>query len=180
MNTLIKISRIFALLFLLLNANNAFAVMPTPSLRSHPKHNMILFGENEIFASHIVFTAPHNFQIILKLSLDKSTTDTYVNEKLKHTSDKFIFLLDPMDIKNIATVDFISGAIFRIDKNETKTELLNNVLLERNDFEVIFFNELPLSLNTINPFVNFSIDANATAQKDTCETTGRQANLKCQ
>lgn len=27
------------------------------------KHSLILFGENEIFASHIVYKVPHNYQV---------------------------------------------------------------------------------------------------------------------
>lgn len=112
----------------------------------HAKHNMVLFGENEIFLSHIVYKVPHNFQVILKIQLDEQLRNTYLAEKQAHPDDEFIFLLDHMSIKDIATVDSISGTISRTDSTGVKSILATGVVLGKNQFKIIYFDELPLSL----------------------------------
>ena len=61
------------------------------SHRQHPewhvKHNMILVGETEIFASHIVYKVPHNFQVILKIKFDPATLATYRTARAEHPGD---------------------------------------------------------------------------------------------
>ena len=112
----------------------------------HPKHNMILYGEYEIFVSHVVYKVPHNFQIILKIKLDQKTRELYLKERTTHSQDQFIFLLDEMEIKNIAEAPSISGALIRSDADGKRHEILPHVGLERKDFEIVYFSELPLSL----------------------------------
>lgn len=112
----------------------------------HAKHNMVLFGESEIFLSHIVYKVPHNFQVILKIELDEKTKATYLQEKKSNPDDEYIFLLDHMDIKDISTVESISGTISRTDAAGAKTILATNVVLKRSQYKVIYFDELPLSL----------------------------------
>lgn len=112
----------------------------------HAKHNMVVFGENEIFASHIVYKVPHNFQVILKIQWDQEIEEQYFKEKKLHPADEFIFLLDHMDIRSISTVPFISGVLSRTDASGNKVELAPNVRVMRDHFQVIYFDELPLSL----------------------------------
>lgn len=114
----------------------------------YAKHNMVLFGKAEIYVSHIVYKVPHNFQVILKLELDKKTKEKYLPELDSHPNDQFIFLLDNMDIKKIESASRISGAISRTDEQGKKVILAENVSLEKTQFKVIFFDELPLSLES--------------------------------
>lgn len=111
----------------------------------HPKHNMILIGESEIFASHIVYKAPHNFQVILKLELDAKTREIYLAERKAHAQEEFIFLLDELDIGQIANLPEISGTIFRRNAGGEKV-ILAQARLTRDEFTVLYFDELPLSL----------------------------------
>ena len=111
----------------------------------HAKHNMILFGESEIFASHIVYKVPHNFQVLLKLKLSAEIKQTYLNEKSLHQQDQFILLLDTMDISKIKEADQISGQILR-ENPSGKQDPIGEIELTREKFQVIYFDELPLNL----------------------------------
>ncbi len=112
----------------------------------HVKHNMVLFGETEIFASHIVYKVPHNFQVILKLALDESVKSRYLLEKKTYPDDQMIFLLDHMQISDIGKMDQISGQILREDQNGDRVVLMDKVTVSREHFKIIFFDELPLVL----------------------------------
>ncbi len=112
----------------------------------HAKHNMVLFGESEIFASHIVYKVPHNYQIILSLKLDSDSLQKYLSARRGHESDQFIYLLDSMDIKDIATQGSITGTVFFVDKTGQKQTIIPSLTILRENFQVIFFDELPLSL----------------------------------
>ena len=112
----------------------------------HPPHNMVLYGTNEIFASHIVYKSPHNYQVILKLDLDLKTKEVYLKSLSEHSNDQFILLLDSMDIKDIADVSFISGQILHEDPSGNRNVVLDHIVIDRKDYKVVFFNELPLSL----------------------------------
>jgi hypothetical protein len=113
----------------------------------HAKHNMVLFGESEVFASHIVYKEPHNYQVILKIKLDAHHQALYLAERSQHPKDQFIYLLDPMNIKDIESAAAISGTISRMDASGVRREIAPNVVVTRENFEVIYFDELPLSLS---------------------------------
>lgn len=112
---------------------------------SHPSHNMLLFGSEEIYASHIVYKSPHNFQVILKLRLPDNVKEHYLLLRDSHPDAQIVLLLDPFDISTIATASTISGLIkVRGSSNRILTP---RVTLTRNDFDLVFFNELPLALD---------------------------------
>lgn len=113
---------------------------------AHPKHNMVLFGNTEIFASHIVYKVPHNFQVILAISLAAEEREKYITAKKENPMAQFIFLLDSMEIKEIATQKQISGTVFYVDSAGGKHEVLARLSLLSNNFKVIYFDELPTSL----------------------------------
>jgi len=114
----------------------------------HAKHNMVLFGQAEIYASHIVYKVPHNFQVILKLYPDKQTKEKYLADFESHPNDQFILLLDKMDISQIESANQVSGTIFRTDDQGKKVTVVESVSLEKSQFKIIFFDELPLSLES--------------------------------
>ena len=113
---------------------------------SQVKHNMILYGENEIFISHLVYKAPHNYQVILKIQFPESVRQIYVESKKAYPEDIYIFLLDKMHIGDIADLDAITGTITRTDASDNKTVLASAVTINKADYKVVFFNELPLNL----------------------------------
>lgn len=77
------------------------------------KHNMLLFGTEEVFADHIVYKVPHNYQVILRVNFDSDVKQAYLNAKENYPKDTFIFLLDSMDIARIVDVESISGTDFK-------------------------------------------------------------------
>lgn len=113
----------------------------------HAKHNMVLFGNGDTYyASHIVYKEPHNFQVILKINLDSSIKEKIASEMQAHLEDQFIYLLDHMDISQINEKPDISGQIFRIAGNGSKQVIFDQVSLNANEYSIIYFDELPLSL----------------------------------
>lgn len=120
------------------------------ALGQHAMHNMVVFGVEEIFASHIVYKVPHNFQVILKLDLSDEVRRVYLAEKKKFPEQQFILLLKHMDIKEISKADFISGTLLREDVDGRRVELVPLVELRRDQFKIIFFDELPISLSALN------------------------------
>ncbi len=119
---------------------------PVMSPNMPMKHNMVLFGENEIFASHIVYKSPHNYQVILALTLNAGDRAAYLAAKKAHPSEQFTYLLDSMEIKDIASQSSIGGVVFYLDSADQKHLVLSRVVLSHESFRVIFFDELPLSL----------------------------------
>src|SRR4051812_45565102 len=62
------------------------------------KHNMVLFGDSEVFASHVVYKVPHNYQVVLQLVLLNSEKLKLDEARAAFPNDSFFYLLDPMDI----------------------------------------------------------------------------------
>ena len=112
----------------------------------HPPHKMFMFGENEVFASHIVYTKPHNFQVILKLRLDAAAQEKYLSERRRHPKDDFIYILDAMDIGQIRSAERIAGTVFRQDENGLRSDLFQ-LELAKGGFDILYFSELPSSLD---------------------------------
>jgi hypothetical protein len=108
----------------------------------HPKHNMILMGESQIFASHIVYKEPHNYQVLLQIDFDEITRETYLSFKRLQPEDLFIFLLDPMDIKDIASQASISGTLLYENPDGQRTQIITNVFIPKNNFKIIYFDEV--------------------------------------
>lgn len=112
----------------------------------HVKHNMVLYGFEQTFVSHIVFNAPHNYQVILKVNFDPATLEGYRTSRTKYPQARFIYLLDEMHIGDIEHLGVIQGTIFRVGEDGMKVVVARDVRVERRDFEIVYFNELPLSL----------------------------------
>jgi hypothetical protein len=128
----------------------------------HPKHNMVLFGTSEIYASHIVYKVPHNYQVILEVKFDSSVQQEYLRAKAEHSSSLFIFLLDSMDIGKIETANSVSGTIQYEDSEGERHLVVEKVSLSKENFKVIYFNELPLSL------ANTSVHLQQVKKKENC------------
>ncbi|WP_073174545.1 hypothetical protein [Chryseobacterium vrystaatense] len=61
----------------------------------HPGiHGMVLFGEHEQYASHLpLFYSPHDYQIILKVKLDSSAEQAYINDR--KTTPTELYTIEP-------------------------------------------------------------------------------------
>ena len=112
----------------------------------HSKHGMILFGEEKTYISHKVYKSPHNWQVLLEITLSESVKSRYLDAKKGNPESIFLFVLDSMDISEIAAQPALAGAIYRVAKNGEKIELVHDVRVERKDFQLLYINELPLSL----------------------------------
>jgi hypothetical protein len=122
----------------------------------HAKHNMILFGSNEVFAYHIVYKAPHNYQVILRVNFDNKVKQEYLAAKLAHPNDFLIFLLNPLDISQISKLGTITGTLLRKDSSENEVTIASDVELKKDNFKVLFFDELPLSLAGNHPMHSYA------------------------
>lgn len=112
----------------------------------HVKHNMVLVGESEIFASHLVYKSPHNFQVILRVGFGEETRARYLAARKTYPDHLLILLLNPTDISKIASTTEITGTLLREDPSGVRTELEANIKLEKKDFQLLYFDEVPLSL----------------------------------
>lgn len=113
---------------------------------NHPPHNMVLFGQDEIFVSHIVYKKPHNYQVILRVRLNQIAQKAYTESRRANPNDLHIFLFDSMDIGTIQAKPRLTGKFLRQTDQGTRTPFLTEVALEPDQYELIFFDELPLSL----------------------------------
>lgn len=112
------------------------------------KHGMILIGDEKVFASHIVYKVPHNFQVILEVHFSSEIKEKYLSAKSSEPAKLFILVLDSMDIKNIGQQAEITGTIYSEDKDGNRKEIAPGVRLKRDEFSVLYFDELPLSLES--------------------------------
>jgi hypothetical protein len=85
----------------------------------HTTHNMVMFGEGEIFISHIVYKVPHNYQVILKVHLAGEILQKYL--EAKKTSAQMIFLFDKMNISEIYSAGFLKGVIYSEDSEGNRS-----------------------------------------------------------
>jgi hypothetical protein len=106
---------------------------------------MVLVGTDEVFASHIVYKQPHNFQVIVGIDIPEPLASTYRAARAAHPDDTFILLLDPIDIGDLASEASLSGPVFHRDAAGNRIDL-GSVVIPRGAFKVLYSEELPLSL----------------------------------
>jgi len=111
--------------------------------RHHPKHNMLIYGSEEIFASHIVYKAPHNYQVILSLTLTDDVKAAYQRGRSTHPEESLFLLLDEMDISKIRDMDSISGTLQRETPTGERETLATGVTITKDNFKILLVNELP-------------------------------------
>ncbi len=121
---------------------------PTPGPHDHHRrHFMVLAGDAEVFAYHYVYKVPHNYQVILRVRFDDVTFKRYVSERQGHPKDIFFFYLDKMEIAKVDSVTELVGSLVREDAAGVQTELLTGVKVSRADFDLLFFDEVPVKLD---------------------------------
>ncbi len=112
----------------------------------HAQHNFVLFGEKEIYASHIVYKQPHNYQVILRLRLTEEVKSAYLATAKAHPAAVIRFKLDSMDVATIGSQAVLTGPILFDDESGVEQVAIPSVRVNRSEFDVLYFDELPLSL----------------------------------
>jgi hypothetical protein len=114
----------------------------------HPPHNMALYGnKGAVYLSHLVYKAPHNYQVILKVNFPEKYGQLF-SELESHPDDQFIMVLENLEIGRIQEKPALNGMILRIDQRGSKDLIFDKASLEPSDYSIIYFAELPLSLAT--------------------------------
>lgn len=123
------------------------SVVSAQSHEHHVKHNMALYGnESGLYLSHLVYKSPHNYQVILKVNLPPKYAKLY--ERLEnHPDDLFLMILNPMEISRIQEKPVLTGPVVRTEKSGTRETIYERVLLQPEDYSIIYFAELPLNLS---------------------------------
>lgn len=116
----------------------------------HPKHNMIMFGETEVFLSHIVYKVPHNYQVLLNVQLPILAFQAYLEAKKNAPKNLMIFLLDSMDISQINSASLLKGTMYSEDLEGVRSEVLADIEIPKEGFKILFFNELPTNLGGLD------------------------------
>jgi hypothetical protein len=76
---------LIAAFYLFLPKINAQHDHGTASTDKPSVHGMLIFGTDNVYASHLpMFHSPHNYQIILELTLDKTAKQKFVADQLKN------------------------------------------------------------------------------------------------
>ena len=111
----------------------------------HAKHNFILIGRDEVFASHVVYRAPHNYQVLLQITFGESVRAQYLDAKARYPLDDLFLLLDEMDLSKINQVKTLDGVLLRRSSDATSV-IVPSVKLTGDDFKILYFDELPTNL----------------------------------
>lgn len=112
----------------------------------HPPHNMLLRGQTEVYASHVVYKSPHNFQVELELELPPEVKGRYIKEVANHPDETFFYLLQHLHIGDIQNVSSISGSFQRENAKGERVTFIDQVELPKSAFKILYFYELPLNL----------------------------------
>lgn len=108
----------------------------------HVKHNMVLVGDRQIFASHIVYKRPHNYQVIVKVSFAQKIKAKYFEARKMNPKNLLIYFLDEGNISKIQSEKSISGNIYSEDPSGNRSLIVSHVVLHEGQFEVVYFDEL--------------------------------------
>ncbi|MBC7741827.1 MAG: hypothetical protein H7061_06505 [Bdellovibrionaceae bacterium] len=66
-----------------------------------------------------------------------------------------------MDIKNIASLESISGTILTENSDGQRTQIITNVFISKENFKIIYFDEVPLMLKASEANLNQKLRPNA-------------------
>ena len=112
---------------------------------NHVRHNMLLFGQETLFLSHLVYKQPHNFQVILQVEFKPSDREQIEKARQAHPNDQFVLLLNPVDISQLsAEHPALAGDIKRDDSTGNRSDVLPQIQVQ--SYQILYFDEGPLSL----------------------------------
>ncbi len=111
------------------------------------KHNFIMYGENPIYASHLIYKAPHNFQVILQLNLSSQLVTSISELRIQNPNAVFYFEALNLDFSEFSNVNELTGAIFYEDEAGRRHTVIESNSITKDNFKVIYFYQLPLDLS---------------------------------
>lgn len=110
---------------------------------------MLIYGQQEIFADHVVYKSPHNYQVILKLHFDEDTLFAYQHSRDEFPARQIYLILDPMNIAEIKTAPILSGKLIQEIDNGNPKIIKENVSIPSGEFSVLYLEALPFTENSI-------------------------------
>lgn len=113
---------------------------------AHVPHQLLLYGQEEVFASHIIAPSPHHHQLILKIKLPVTARDLLKRERASHPGQSFIYRLEAMDLGEFGVQTELRGRLQRIESSATRVPLIEDLRIPKDHVEIIYHAELPLSL----------------------------------
>lgn len=89
-------SAISRLIFVFILSHSILIFSQEHHVKDHPGiHGMVLLGDDIQYASHLpLFYSPHDYQVILKIKLDESSTISYQKDRVEHPENK-MYTLEP-------------------------------------------------------------------------------------
>lgn len=112
---------------------------------SHPaKHQFILFGDSQIFASHIIAQPPHNYQVLLEIKVNEDEKQSYLDTKVRNPDAKIIFVVNSIDLHDIASAKSLSGDLLVEQSDGQRKKILPTLSVAREDFKIIYTDEVVL------------------------------------
>jgi hypothetical protein len=112
----------------------------------HAKHGFFLYGDKTLYASHIVYKVPHNYQVILRITPQDDLQLEYNKAKSLEPANKFIFVFDHMDLSKIESYPTVTGILFSEDQNGDRRAVSGRLELTVKSYEILYFSELPAEL----------------------------------
>lgn len=120
----------------------------TPVNHDHQaRHNMIVYGnQDQLFASHMIYKFPHNYQVILKIDLGSQNKSLLTEALANSNTRNVLFVLDRMNIGEIQTKPVLTGALEQELNDGSSQILVDHLEVSPENYSIIYFEELPLSL----------------------------------
>ena len=117
---------------------------------AHGVHGMLLLGDEALYLSHLpMFSAPHNFQVILEVSLDDVAQDAYLSDRAAEPDAIHTFVPEPFSITELSPEDeapaqtLIPGDVFHGHFERGGEELVAGATAEVRS--VVEFSELDVT-----------------------------------
>ncbi len=106
-------------------------------------HGFLLTGDKELYASHIIANAPHNYQIILKIIEPKILKQFYGDLEKDHPEYRFVFVAQHVDLEQLNSgKPQLMGRVVSINPNGDKHEESQDIELPSNAYEILYFRKL--------------------------------------
>lgn len=143
-NSHLKKISLFAFTILFFNANLIFAISDKPSI-----HGMLMVGVNSIYLSHLpMFHAPHDYQVIIEVSLDGQGDPTQKYKEDRLISKENIYTLVPDNVfilpEKIQNKESFAATIYRGHFERGGIPIIKNVKVNINN--VIYFKKFEKKL----------------------------------
>ena len=78
--------------------------------------------------------------------MDDAVKASYAAARRDFPESTFVLLLDPLDISKLELQVAISGTVYRLLSDGARVEIARDVRLQRKDYRILYFDEVPLSL----------------------------------